>query len=417
MELYQITPNDIKNNLINLHQIVFEVTNSCNFRCNYCIYSGMYKGFNQLSNHKLSFDKAKAILDYLINLWDENQRFVSSKPIFIGFYGGEPLLNISLIKQIVEYVEKNIMNKQKVIFSMTTNAFFIDKYMDYLVNKDFQLLISLDGNRETNINRKTKTNEESFPIVFDKIIKLKEKYPVYFEKRINFNAVFNQKSSFETLYDFFWTNFKKVPAISQVNNSNIIDTCQEDFNNIYKNKYQSFIHSSNKKEIDEKLFLSSPGVELLTNFLFYHTGNVYSTYNDLFFDIQKAGIIPTGTCVPFQKKLFITVSGKILQCEKISHEYTLGYTTEDSVSLDLEEIANNFNNQIKLFFDQCRRCALSYKCPICILQKYSKINEKEVSCKNFYTKKKYDKYVKNNMGYLKENPTLYERILKEVIHY
>lgn len=412
-----MTSNDIKHNLINLHQIVFEVTNACNFRCDYCIYSGMYDGFNQLSNNILSFNKAKAILDYLINLWTENQRSITSKPIFIGFYGGEPLVNISLIKQIVDYVEKNVMDKRKIIFSMTTNAFFIDKYMDYLAEKDFQLLISLDGDKKINSHRKTKTNEESFSIVFDNVIRLKEKHPTYFERHVNFNAVFTQDSSFEMLYDFFWTNFKKVPAISQVNNSNISNTCKEDFNHLYKNKYQSFAHSSNKKEIDEKLFLSSPGVELLTNFLFYHTGNVYSTYKDLFVDMQKAKVIPTGTCVPFQKKMFVTVSGKILQCEKISHEHILGHITEDSVSLDLQEIADSFNKQIKLFFDQCKNCAISYKCPVCILQKYSKKSERKVLCDNFYTQEKYDDYVRNNMEYLKENPALYERILKEVAHY
>lgn len=98
MELYQITSKEIKHNLVNLQQVVFEVTTACNLKCDYCLYSGMYKGFNQLSNDKLSFDKAKKILDYLINLWDENQRFISSKPIFIGFYGGEPLLNMKSFK-------------------------------------------------------------------------------------------------------------------------------------------------------------------------------------------------------------------------------------------------------------------------------------------------------------------------------
>lgn len=417
MELYQVTSNDIKHNLINLHQIVFEVTNACNFRCDYCIYSGMYEGFDQLANNKLSFDKAKNILDYLINLWTENQRFVSSKPIFIGFYGGEPLLNIALIKQIVEYVEKNVMNKRKIIFSMTTNAYLIDNYIDYLVDKDFQILISLDGDKEINSHRKTRANEESFPVVFNNIIRIKDKYPIYFERRINFNAVFCQNSSFETLYDFFWSNLKKIPAISQINDSNIIDSCKEEFNYLYKNKYQSFIQSYNQKEIDEKLFLSSPGVELLSNYLFYHTGNVFPSYNDLFVDMYKAKVIPTGTCVPFQKKLFVTVSGKILQCEKISHEYIIGHITEDGVSLDLEEIAENFNKQTKLFFDQCKNCKINLKCSMCIFQKYPKRNEKKVSCISFHTKEKYNNYVKHNMKHLKENPDLYERILKEVTHY
>lgn len=74
MELYQVISEDIKYNLIHLNQVVFEVTTACNFQCEYCIYSGMYKGFEALSNGYLSFNKAKLILDYLVNLWNDNKR-------------------------------------------------------------------------------------------------------------------------------------------------------------------------------------------------------------------------------------------------------------------------------------------------------------------------------------------------------
>ena len=118
MELYQVTEEDIKYHLINLNQVVFEVTTACNLRCEYCIYSGMYAGFETLSSRFLPFHKVKLLLDYLIKLWSEHKRPISSKPIFIGFYGGEPLLNFPLVKQIVQYVEEHIMDKWKVIFSM-----------------------------------------------------------------------------------------------------------------------------------------------------------------------------------------------------------------------------------------------------------------------------------------------------------
>lgn len=417
MELYQVTSEDIKYNLIYLNQVVFEVTKACNFQCEYCIYSGMYKGFDTLSKGYLAFNKVKLMLDYLVNLWCENKRPFFSRPIFIGFYGGEPLLNFSLVKQIVQYVEEHIMDKWNVIFSMTTNAYLLDKYMDYLAEKDFQLMISLDGNQQSNVFRKTKSGEESFQVVFDNILKLKSSYPSYFERRINFNSVFNKYSSYEELYEFFISKFNKVPSISQINNSTIKEENSGKYDSLFKSKYESFFESSNRKKLDEQLFLSSPGISLLSDFLFYHTDNVYSSYNDLFMDKEKVGLVPTGTCVPFKKKLFMTVDGTILQCEKISHHYKLGYVSDSDVLLDLKDISYKFNRFVGQFFDQCIKCAVRNKCSLCMMQNFSTKTGKKLICNNFFTEQKYAEYITKNLTYLEESPELYEEILNNVTYY
>ena len=111
------------------------------------------------------------------------------------------MLNFSFITQVVEYIEATW--KWNVVFSMTTNAYLLDKYMDYLQSKDFQLLISIDGDIECNKFRLTKSGRESFPKVYSNIKKLKDKYPQYFKRRVNFNAVFNRNSSYDKIYDFY----------------------------------------------------------------------------------------------------------------------------------------------------------------------------------------------------------------------
>lgn len=71
MEDYStITKEDIEQNLINLRQLVFEVTDSCNLRCKYCGYADLYEGYDKRENKKLPFYKAKLIIDYLFhNYW------------------------------------------------------------------------------------------------------------------------------------------------------------------------------------------------------------------------------------------------------------------------------------------------------------------------------------------------------------
>ena len=66
----------------------------------------------------------------------------------IAFYGGEPLLNLKLIKQCVEYVKSKTVGK-KVSFVMTTNATLLnDETVDYLQSENFEIMVSLDGSKK-----------------------------------------------------------------------------------------------------------------------------------------------------------------------------------------------------------------------------------------------------------------------------
>lgn len=416
MELYQVSAEDIKNDLINLHQIVFEVTDACNLQCDYCIYSGMYEGFDKRSNTKLPFARAKRILDYLLDLWNRNKDFTSFKPTFVGFYGGEPLLNMPLVKEIIGYIEEKAGDNRKFIYTMTSNALVLDKHMDYLAEKNIVLLISLDGDEEADSYRKTVTQESSFRRVFANIIRLKEKYPDYFERCVNFNSVLTNKTSLDGIYEFFMKHFGKVPNIAQLNNSNVKESSKQRFCSMFQGKNESLLKSPDKKTLDTNLFLSSPGTGRLVNYIFHHSDNVYYTYNDLFVNKDKAKVVPTGTCIPFEKKLFVTVNGKILQCEKISHEYVLGSVTDKTLTLDLQEIADKFNKWIADFANRCAHCYVNKMCPQCVFQ-IDSMREGKASCPAYYTQDKYVTYVKENLDYLKENPALYERILKEVALY
>lgn len=164
-----ITAESIRQNLINLPQIVFEVTDACNLRCKYCGYAGLYEGYDKRENKKLSFAKAKNILDYLSNIWRAEHTAGILKPLTISFYGGEPLLNMGLIRQIVDYV-KSINSIGKTInFNMTTNAMLLDTYADYLVDNEFRLLISIDGDEYSQGYRVDANGDNSFNRVYNNI--------------------------------------------------------------------------------------------------------------------------------------------------------------------------------------------------------------------------------------------------------
>lgn len=108
----------IKAQLRNLRQIVFEVTDNCNLNCKYCGYGEFYGNYDKRVKKNLPSKKAILFLDYLISFWKDNPSTSSDKYIYIGFYGGEPLLNINLIKNIIDYLKKiSIPNKESMSFS------------------------------------------------------------------------------------------------------------------------------------------------------------------------------------------------------------------------------------------------------------------------------------------------------------
>ena len=63
-----IRPDEIENNLVNLRQLVFEVTDACNLKCKYCGYGDLYYGYDKRESKYFSVNKAKVLLNYLSNI-------------------------------------------------------------------------------------------------------------------------------------------------------------------------------------------------------------------------------------------------------------------------------------------------------------------------------------------------------------
>lgn len=297
MNIYKTQPEDILHNLRELNQVVFEVTEACNLKCDYCIYSELYGNIGGIrSNRNIKFEIIKNTIDYLISIWGGRSEY--TKPIFISFYGGEPLMNMPIIKKAISYIDEHVHNR-RIVYSMTTNAMLLDKHMDFLHERNFSLLISLDGDSNANIHRQTISNKESFGQVYGNIIKLKEKYPSYFNTNVNFNTVLTSSTSLDQIVEFFKDNFDKVPQISQIKNLDIKDKERENYNDIFQSIQFSYSCSNDMESLDTKLFLSSPFKKQLINYLLHFSGNSHKRYSNLFINRQIAPTLLTGTCIPF----------------------------------------------------------------------------------------------------------------------
>lgn len=407
-----IKASQIESDIINLKQLTFEVTDDCNLNCTYCAYGDMYEGYDRRLGSGLSLAKAKNILNYLFEKWS-SVNFTNDQSMYISFYGGEPLLKMQLIKDIIEYIENSDVNR-KIEYSMTTNGMLLDKHIDYLVNKEFNILISLDGDKKGSGYRLTKSKHPSFDIVYANILKVKETYPEFYEEHVNFNSVLHDKNTVSGLYSFFQENLGKTTNLSPLNNSGIKEGSIAKFNSMYNDIIEAFSESDKDSQMNKDYFIQTPFFMEFGKILTRYTNYFYKTYIELFLDINSNKVRPTGTCSPFGKKMFVTVNGKILPCERISQKFVLGSVDDDKVDMTYESISDKYKSYFNSIMKQCRGCYAVNHCSQCMFY-IEDIGSAKAQCKQRMDKDSFYSYIGENLSEFIDQPGAYSEILKNVL--
>lgn len=402
----------VRQNLACLPQLLIEVTDCCNLRCKYCGYGEFYSNYDKRNTCNQTFENVKILIDYLLELWTSEYNISHENTVTIGFYGGEPLLNMKLVKETISYLESLKLQKLNFRYNMTTNALLLDKYMDYLVEKDFNLLFSLDGNEYNNSYRVDNCGNPSFTRVKHNILKLKETYPAYFSERVNFNTVLHNRNSVEESYRTISELFGKVPRISELNTSGINPKRQEEFIQMFQYRQESFNQAIKKPEIKEAFKAKDANSSNYHSMLIQHSGNYATSYSDLFTESDKDTYLPTSTCRPFERKLFLTVNGKILPCEKIGQEHSLGKLSNGKLELDCKVVAEYYSSLYRKIISNCHSCQLKKNCSQCLLILQEK-NDKLI-CPNIMNNKRLIEMFSMFLSYAEEHPEDYEYLLSSI---
>jgi uncharacterized protein len=285
--------------------------------------------------------------------------------------------------------------------------------MDFLAAHNFNLLISLDGDKKSNEYRVFKNGDPAYPVIFKNVLKLKNKYPDYFNEKVNFSVVFHNKNSVDEIYRHFKDEFGKTPNISELNTNGIREEKKEEFWNTYANIYESLYRSEDYSFIEKDMFIKLPNIRSIGLFIHKHSGSVFRNYNDLVYSGRKRRKTPTGTCLPFSKKMFVTVNGKILPCERIGQQFGLGYVDEEKVLLDVDDIANKYNDYYEKIRKQCTTCFNADGCQQCIF--HLNIDDDKPYCQGYFNKDDFSQYLSSHISYLEDKPETYSRIMREVV--
>ena len=121
--------------------LCLHVAHTCNLNCAYCFASqGKYHGERAV----MSFEVGKQALDFLV------ANSGSRKNLEVDFFGGEPLMNFDVVKQLVAYarsIEKE--HGKHFRFTLTTNGMLIDDEVIDFANREMSnVVLSLDGRKE-----------------------------------------------------------------------------------------------------------------------------------------------------------------------------------------------------------------------------------------------------------------------------
>ena len=117
------------------------VAQDCNLRCKYCFGDGGSYGNKRAV---MSEEVGRRAVDFIIEN-SGNRRHCE-----IDFFGGEPLINLKVVKAVTEYVRQRERETDKIFkLTLTTNGMLLnDKAIKWLNDNNISLVLSLDGRKE-----------------------------------------------------------------------------------------------------------------------------------------------------------------------------------------------------------------------------------------------------------------------------
>ena len=146
-----------------LKALCLHICHDCNLRCRYCFAD---EGAYHAEREMMSLETAKKAIDFLI------ANSGARKVLEVDFFGGEPLMNLAVIRETVAYAKAEAAKRGKrFLFTTTTNGLLLnDEAVEFLNAEMENVVLSLDGRKEVHdAVRKTVSGKGSFDAVIDKI--------------------------------------------------------------------------------------------------------------------------------------------------------------------------------------------------------------------------------------------------------
>jgi uncharacterized protein len=330
-------------------QLILEVTEECNLKCSYCVYSNNYQYEKKLSGKHLHFETVKKGFEYLYEIIKDRLE----KRLTISFYGGEPFVQFELVKKIVSYA-KSLFKGWQLVFGATSNATLLrEDIIKFLIAEDFNLLVSLDGPQYNHdAKRIYKNGKGTFRKVWKALELIKKWDANYFNTKISFNIVHSYDLPLFDIYQFYTEN--EIINMNRVTYNQVVtrktdyydkidydvEKIRNDFKLIFDRIQEKHINSYELTPIEEKFFRD------------YFVNKALNSR-------PKHDFV--GTCF-FNSRLFLDIEGKFHICESMNNRFPIGDVWQGFDFDRMVEISKQYGDIRKKY---CTDCEIRYLCKPC----------------------------------------------------
>jgi len=382
-----------------LKQITMELTEKCNLRCGYCIYNSSYQETREHGIGEMTEETAKASIDYALKYSDQKDG------IAITFYGGEPLLKFPLLKYCVEYSQKTITDRP-LTFSVTTNLTLVTpEIAEYLASVEgMSVLCSLDGPKHIHDSYRVDISGQG---TFDRAIRglkyIVDAYGDRTKELVSLSIVFAPPYSYSKLKEI--KDFLQgLPWLSKLSNTRITYPVQGDVFDIDENdEFLKRKRLNMKDEVFEQLQGRTLGAWSKNQYLdqlkknekidFFSINAVQESlvriHQRAIFDKPNDFYTFNACCVPGNRKIYVTVSGDFLICERAPGSPVIGNI---STGYDVSKIRSSLIDEYtEASMEYCSNCWALRLCSMCYAYCLKK------GSLDIVKKQKYCEMIKNNL--------------------
>ena len=329
------------------------LTENCNLRCDYCLYSGKYKYSRCHSIHRMSENVVNLALDFFL------EHSSGLDEVSLGFYGGEPLLEWDLIVHAVN-LWKQISGGKETQFNITTNGLLLrGEKAKFLAEHMVQTLVSLDGPKQLHDRyRKDDRGEGSFETVIANLREARKLYPEYYRRKIRFNVIIAPPYDLFPLSRFFEENNVaagtpfRISGVDSSENTFLSQFSEQDLFirhdfDIFREKYvETMVNNKQPSHLLRQLF----------------EGRMREIHNRRCYEGKSSFFPLNGICIPGVTKTFVDVYGNFHICEKLNPVVPIGNVWD---GFNTEKILNLVKTYHLASLKDCTQCWAVRFCRLC----------------------------------------------------
>lgn len=333
---YEGVLEQVKNRAPVVKALCLHVAHDCNLKCRYCFAEeGEYQGKRSL----MSAEVGKKAIDFIIA--NSGKR----RNLEVDFFGGEPLMNFDVVKEIVEYGrEQEKLHDKNFRFTITTNGILLDDEKQKYINENMHnVVLSLDGRKEINDYMRPRAGGQgSYDIIVPKFQKLAEsrnQTDYYLRGTFTHNNLDFSKDVFHIADDLGFKQVSVEPVVAEATESYAIT--EDDLDTIFE-EYE---------KLAEQLYIRHKTGE--KDFNFFH------------FMVDLTG----GPCIAKRlsgcgsgtEYLAVTPEGDLYPCHQFvgQEEYKIGSVYNGIENTAIREEFANCNVYTK---PDCKKCWAKFYC-------------------------------------------------------